>query len=76
MLNETHLCTSLAWDNDDEQTETLSGKGTLNDTMGICYQNVPTELPQNVPHDITEGPSTNEQPKRKTNAWSFKMDTS
>lgn len=29
----------LAWDNYDELTETLSGKDTLHDTVGICYQN-------------------------------------
>lgn len=33
------LCTSLAWDNYDELTETLSGRETLHDTVGICYQN-------------------------------------
>ena len=32
-------CTSLTWDNYDERTETLSGAGTLHDTVGICYQN-------------------------------------
>ena len=33
------LCTGLAWDNYDEMNETLSGHGTLHDTVGICYQN-------------------------------------
>ena len=33
------LCTGLAWDNYDEMNETLSGAGTLHDTVGICYQN-------------------------------------
>ena len=33
------LCTGLAWDSYDENTETLSGRGTLHDTVGICYQN-------------------------------------
>lgn len=31
-----HLCTALAWDNFDENIETLSGSGTLHDTLGIC----------------------------------------
>jgi hypothetical protein len=30
----------LAWDNYDELTKTLSGKDTLHDTVGICYQNI------------------------------------
>ena len=42
------LITSLAWDNYDENTETLSGSGTLHDTVGICYQNQPTEEELNV----------------------------
>ena len=32
------LSTGLAWDNYDELTETLSGRDTLHDTVGICYQ--------------------------------------
>ena len=35
------LCTGLAWDNYDKNTETLSGANTLHDTVGICYQNIP-----------------------------------
>ena len=30
-------CTSLAWDNYDELNQTLSGRDTLHDTVGICY---------------------------------------
>ena len=30
----------LAWDNYDENIETLSGANTLHDTVGICYQNI------------------------------------
>ena len=40
LLKKAGLATSLAWDNYDENTETLSGSGTLHDTVGICYQNV------------------------------------
>ena len=39
LLQHSGLCTFLAWDNYDERTETLSGLGTLHDTVGICYQN-------------------------------------
>ena len=42
------LSTALAWDNFDELIETLSGKNTLHDTMGICYQNkIPNEANSN-----------------------------
>lgn len=34
------LCTAVAFDNYDEICETLSGAGTLHDTVGICYQNL------------------------------------
>ena len=34
------LATGLAFDNYDENCETLSGSGTLHDTVGITYQNV------------------------------------
>ena len=37
------LCTALAWDNYDENCETLSGSGTLHDTVRICYQNIAEE---------------------------------
>ena len=37
------LSTGTAWDNYDENTETLSGKDTLHDTVGICFQNVPEQ---------------------------------
>ena len=34
------LSTGLAWDNYDRNVETLDGKETLHDTVGIVYQNV------------------------------------
>jgi hypothetical protein len=45
---QSGLCTGISWDNYDENSETLSGGGTLHDTVGICYQNVmePTEYDQ------------------------------
>ena len=51
--------TSLAWDNYDENCETLSGRGTVHDTVGISFQNVPT-------HPRIEPVQQNEpRPKRK-----------
>lgn len=41
LLMQAGLGTALAWDNYDENTETLSGAGTVHDTVGICFQNVP-----------------------------------
>ena len=40
LLRFPGLCTGLAWDNYNEILETLSGLGALNDTVGICFQNV------------------------------------
>ena len=43
ILQQPGLCTALAWDNCDENCETLLGSGTLPDTVGICYQNIAEE---------------------------------
>ena len=43
LLQQPGLCTCLAFDNYDELTETLSGRDTLHDTVGICFQNRPPE---------------------------------
>lgn len=40
ILTSPGLSTATAWDNYDENSETLSGANTLHDTVGICYQNV------------------------------------
>ena len=44
IVKQAGLCTGTAWDNYDENTETLSGANTLHDTVGICYQNVPPDV--------------------------------
>ena len=51
LLKSPGLATGLAWDNYDENCETLSGSGTLHDTVGICYQNI---LPPHTDSSITE----------------------
>ena len=61
------LATALAWDNYDENTETLSGAGTLHDTFGICYQNTMPEIPTEPDPDTSEPEipvSTGEKRKR------------
>ena len=45
LVQESGLCTGTAFDNYDELTETLSGKDTLHDTVGICYQNKTQSVP-------------------------------
>ena len=37
------LCMGITWNNYDENTETLSGANTIHDTVGIWYQNVPSD---------------------------------
>ena len=39
LLGESSLSTGLAFDNFDENKDSLSGGGTHHDTQGICYQN-------------------------------------
>ena len=54
------MLTALAWDNYDEQNETTSGFGTLHDTVGICYQNIPNKDNDetNPPGGVTTGEET------------------
>lgn len=75
MVNAAELCTSLAWDNYDENTETLSGKGTLHDTVGICYQNIPAVVNEQ-PSETTDNDITDVPTERRPDisARSFKMD--
>lgn len=64
------LCTGLAWDNYDELTETLSGAGTLHDTFGICYQNIPIndETPSSTPASNSDNIGSSETtPENMTN---------
>ncbi len=44
MVKLAGLGTGLAWDNYDENAETLSGSGTVHDTVGICIQDL-TDAP-------------------------------
>ena len=61
ILQSVGLSTGTAWDNYDELTETLSGKNTLHDTVGICYQNKVT-----VHHAVsTEEPLAQESPQER-----------
>jgi hypothetical protein len=41
ILQKASLSTTIAWDNYDEMTETLSGKKALHDTVGLCFKKRP-----------------------------------
>ena len=43
ILRFPHLSIGVAWDNFDLFIESEDGRNTLHDTVGICYQDVPTE---------------------------------
>ena len=40
LLQQPGLEMGIAWDNYDENVETLSGSGTIHDTVGLRYQNI------------------------------------
>ena len=67
MQRKPGLKTSLAWDNFDQNTETLSGAGTVHDTVGICYQN---RMPDSQ-EDVVDAPPG--QRKKKERARTFVM---
>lgn len=48
ILPTSILSSGVAWDNYDRFVETSSGKNTLHDTVGICYQHIPTEEELNI----------------------------
>ena len=50
-----NACTSLAFDNYDRFVETLTGKDTLHDTVGIAYQTVKLD------DTIVNNPSANQE---------------
>ena len=58
IVQQPGLVTSLAWDNYDENIETLSGCDTVHDTVGICYQNIPSGIQDNI---LTDTPSTTQE---------------
>jgi len=44
LILDSKLGTGLAWDNYDVNMETIDGRNSLHATVGICYQNVITDL--------------------------------
>ena len=55
MVKVKGLCAELAWDNFDINMQTFSGLDTIHHTYGICYQNIPPEIPKMITstNDIT-----------------------
>jgi hypothetical protein len=68
LLRQPGLMTGLAWDNFDENTETISGAGTVHDTVGICYQNVTTSIPSHQKNNSME-PEIPRKHKQKTRTF-------
>ena len=59
-----NLATGVAFDNFDRYVETLSGKNTLHDTVGIVYQDVDdTLLEPNIDH---QEPTSSRRVRRRT----------
>jgi hypothetical protein len=59
MRLDPSYCSGLAFDNFDHYVETLGGKNTLHDTVGISYQRVPTAEELQEHNGIQESSSTN-----------------
>ncbi|XP_074115522.1 uncharacterized protein LOC141538105 [Cotesia typhae] len=45
IIRKSSLCTGVAFDNFDRYVDTLNGKETLHDTVGIIYQNIDNDAP-------------------------------
>lgn len=66
-----NLCTGVAFDNFDRFVDTLTGKDTLHDTVGIIYQNIPSDANFTAPTDAsvqsddTAADSIHETPRRR-----------
>ena len=56
LVQQPQLSTGTAWDNYDENNDTLSGAGTLHDTFGVTYQNIeePNDQPVQPPHQAAQ----------------------
>lgn len=71
------LCTGVAFDNFDRYVDTLNGKETLHDTVGIIYQNIDknfhSELNEDN-HNSQELSSTTPSQKRKRSLTDFTPD--
>jgi hypothetical protein len=73
MITKPQLCSSLAWDNYDECTETLSGRGTLHDTVGISYQNIRPDDENEQEHDTKPEENLLKHSGTKSSKRSFQM---
>ncbi|KAL3265545.1 hypothetical protein HHI36_009750 [Cryptolaemus montrouzieri] len=56
------LCTGVAFDNFDRYVDTLNGKETLHDTVGIIYQNIDNNSQSELNQD--DGNAENSSPTR------------
>ncbi|CAF4875168.1 unnamed protein product [Pieris macdunnoughi] len=58
------LCTGVAFDNFDRYVDTLNGKETLHDTVGIIYQNIDSYSCSGFNQDYGNANSENVSPTR------------
>lgn len=73
MTTEPGLATGVAFDNFDRYVETVSGKDTLHDTVGIAYQ-ISTSIPSNPPA-ICASQFSDYAPESKRRRRTFEGDT-
>ncbi|XP_044730781.1 uncharacterized protein C2orf42 [Chrysoperla carnea] len=71
IVKSPHLCTGVAFDNFDRFVETNSGKDTLHDTVGIIYQNIDLDNPDesqliSLPAVNNETPLNSKTRRRRT----------
>ena len=71
LVCEPGLSTAVAWDNYDENSETLSGSGTLHDTVGICYQNISTDRTESNRPIVGDIARAEEEPRRRHRKRTF-----
>ncbi|MCG7875152.1 MAG: hypothetical protein N0C90_02335 [Candidatus Thiodiazotropha endolucinida] len=64
LVQQPGLGMGIAWDNYDENSETLSGSGTLHDTVGICYQNICVTNAEPEINQPIQGPGPSRKRKR------------
>lgn len=67
IIRKPGLFTGVAWDNFDSNLETLSGKGGLHDTFGICYQHMEYEELGNQTTEIEPQKENDENHKQDAN---------
>lgn len=61
---DKNLIAGVAWDNYDRYVETVNRKCSLHNTVGICFQNNPTEFSATEEIENTNNPNTENELQR------------